>query len=127
MSLSTITAHNMANKSSNQSDPHATSDAGKANDTQRVRERDEIRGSFGVSNSKTKEADTTATNQAVDLQDPLQVVGPPTASSVSDIHSVADKPVTSSPRFEKPLPAPAETKKTSNIFLENLAAPVKKT
>ncbi|KAG0066411.1 hypothetical protein BGZ90_001420, partial [Linnemannia elongata] len=117
----------MANKSSNQSDPHATSDAGKANDTQRVRERDEIRGSFGVSNSKTKEADTTATNQAVDLQDPLQVVGPPTASSVSDIHSVADKPVTSSPRFEKPLPAPAETKKTSNIFLENLAAPVKKT
>ncbi|OAQ24028.1 WD40 repeat-like protein [Linnemannia elongata AG-77] len=117
----------MTNKSSNQSDTHATGDAGKANDTQRVRECDEIRGIFGVSKSKTKEADATATNQAVDLQDPLQVVGPPTASSISDIHSVADKPVTSSPSFEKPLPAPAETKKTSNIFLENLAAPVKKT
>ncbi|KAG0041823.1 hypothetical protein BGZ90_009643, partial [Linnemannia elongata] len=112
---------------SNQPGPQDAIDAGKANDTQRVRKRDVIRGILGFSKSKTEEVDTAAINQGVDLQARLRVVGPPTTSSVSDIHSIADNPVTSSPPLDKPLPAPVETKKTPNIFLENLSAPMMKT
>ncbi|KAG9063979.1 hypothetical protein KI688_004093 [Linnemannia hyalina] len=116
----------MVSKPSKQSGPHATSDAGKANDTQRVRKRDVIREIFGFSKSKIKEVDTAVTNLAVSAQSPLQVVGPPTASSASDVHSVADLAVTSTPPVDKSLPAPVETKRISNIFLENLPAPMMK-
>ncbi|KAF9538731.1 hypothetical protein EC957_006246, partial [Mortierella hygrophila] len=117
----------MVNKPSNQPGSHATSDTGKANDTQRVKKRDVIRDVFGFSKSKTKEVDTTATNQAVSAQTPPQVVGPPTASSASDFHPVAYQAVISTPPVDKSLPTPVETKRISNIFLENLPAPVMKT
>ncbi|KAF9136556.1 hypothetical protein BGX30_011081, partial [Mortierella sp. GBA39] len=117
----------MVNKSPNQPDSHATSDAGIANDTQRVRKRDVIREIFSFSKSKTKEVDAKVTNLAVSAQNPPQVVGPPTASSTSDVHSVADLAVTSTPPVDKSLPAPVETKWISNIFLENLPAPMMKT
>ncbi|KAF9537274.1 hypothetical protein EC957_008518 [Mortierella hygrophila] len=129
--LNTITetpqARNMVNKPSNQSGPHATSDTGKDNVTQRVRKRDVIRDIFGFSKSKTKEVDNTVTNQAVSAQTPPQVVGPPTASSASDIHSMDNHTLASTLLVDKPLPAPVETKRISNIFLENLPAPVTKT
>ncbi|KAG0057720.1 hypothetical protein BGZ89_001806, partial [Linnemannia elongata] len=117
----------MVNNPSYQADPHGNSDAGVVNDAKHVRKRDVIRGIFGFSKSKPKEVDATAPNQAVHAHNTPQVVGSPTASSVSDIHSVADHPVISSPSIDKPLPAPVEAKKTQNIFLENLAAPVMKT
>ncbi|KAG9063966.1 hypothetical protein KI688_004080 [Linnemannia hyalina] len=116
----------MGNKPSKQPGPHATSDAGKANDTHRVRRRDVIRDIFGFSRSKTKEVDATATNQAVSTQTPPHVVGPLTASSASDVHPVADQAVISTPPVDKSLPAPVKTKRMSNIFLENLAAPMMK-
>ncbi|KAG9063950.1 hypothetical protein KI688_004064 [Linnemannia hyalina] len=117
----------MVNKASNQPGSHTTSDAGKANDTQSVSKRDVIREIFAFSKSKTKEVDATVTNQTVSAQTPPQVVGPPTASSASDVHPVADQAVTSTPPVDKPLPAPVETKRISNIFLKNLPAPVMKT
>ncbi|KAG9063980.1 hypothetical protein KI688_004094 [Linnemannia hyalina] len=117
----------MVSKPSKQSGPHATSVTGKANDTQRVRKRDVIREIFGFSKSKIKEVDATVTNLAVSDQNPPQVVGPPTASSASDVHSFADLAVTSTPPVDKSLPAPVETKWISNIFLENLPAPMVKT
>ncbi|KAG9063947.1 hypothetical protein KI688_004061 [Linnemannia hyalina] len=117
----------MVNKPFNQPGPHATSDAGKANDTQSVSKRDVIREILAFSKSKTKEVDATVTNQTVSAQTPPQVVGPPTASSASDVHPVADQAVTSTPPVDKPLPAPVETKRISNIFLKNLPAPVMKT
>ncbi|KAG9063936.1 hypothetical protein KI688_004050 [Linnemannia hyalina] len=117
----------MVSKPFNQPGSHATSDTGKANDIQRVRKRDVIRDIFGFSKSKTKEIDATATNQAVSAQTPPQVVGPPTTSSASDVHPVADQAVISTPPVDNPLPAPVETKRTSNIFLENLPAPMMKT
>ncbi|KAG9063964.1 hypothetical protein KI688_004078 [Linnemannia hyalina] len=117
----------MVNKPSNQPGPHVPSDTGKDNDAQGVRKRDVIRDIFGFSRSKTKEVDATATNQAVSAQTPPQVVGPLTASSASDVHPVADQAVISTPPVDKSLPAPVETKRTSNIFLENLPAPMMKT
>ncbi|KAF9331796.1 hypothetical protein BGZ91_011974, partial [Linnemannia elongata] len=120
-------SRNMVNNPSYQLHPHGASDAGKSNDDQSVKKGDVIRGILGSSKSKAKEVDATAPNQAVHAQNTPQVVGQPTASSASDINSYADHPVISSPLLEKPLPAPVETKRTSNIFLENLAAPVMKT
>ncbi|KAH7056799.1 hypothetical protein BKA57DRAFT_434260 [Linnemannia elongata] len=116
----------MVNNPSYQPHPHGAT--GKANDAQPIRKRDVIREILGFSKFKPKGVDATATNQVVGAQNPPQAVGPPTASSVSDIHSVVDQPVTSKPHVDKPLPAPAaETKKTQNNFVENLAAPVTKT
>ncbi|KAF9122712.1 hypothetical protein BGX30_001815, partial [Mortierella sp. GBA39] len=117
----------MVNKPSKQPGPHATSDTGRASDTHRVKKRDVIRDMFGFSKSKTKEVDATATNQAVSAQPPPQVVGPPTASSASDTHSMSNQALASTPLVDKPLPAPVETKWTSNIILENLPAPMMKT
>ncbi|KAG9063951.1 hypothetical protein KI688_004065 [Linnemannia hyalina] len=117
----------MANNPSNQPGPHGTSDGSKANDTQRVRKRDVIRKSFGFSKSKAKGADATVTNQAVSGQTPPQIVGPPTTSSASDIYSIDNHVLASTPLVDKSLPVPVETKRTSNIFLENLPAPVMKT
>ncbi|KAF9272226.1 hypothetical protein BGZ88_005061, partial [Linnemannia elongata] len=118
---------NMVNNPSYPLHPHGASDAGKVNDAQRVKKRDVIRGIFGFSKSKPKKIDATASIQAVHAQNTPQVVGSPTTSSNSNIHSVADQPVTSNPRIDKPLSAPVEAKRTSNIFLENLAAPMMKT
>ncbi|KAH7056800.1 hypothetical protein BKA57DRAFT_532399 [Linnemannia elongata] len=123
--LLACSARNMVNNPSYQPHPHGAT--GKTNDAQPIRKRDVIRGILGFSKSKNKEVDATAPNQAVSAQNPPQVVGPPTASSASDIHSVADHPVISSPLLDKPLPAPVEAKRTSNIFFENLPAPVMKT
>ncbi|KAF9536719.1 hypothetical protein EC957_009874, partial [Mortierella hygrophila] len=117
----------MVNSPSKQLGPHTTSDTGKANDTHRVRKRDVIRDIFGFSKSKTKEADATATNQAVSAQTPPQIVGPPTSPSVSDIHSMNNHVLASTSLVDKPLPVSVETKRISNIFLENLPAPVMKT
>ncbi|KAG0063983.1 hypothetical protein BGZ90_002424, partial [Linnemannia elongata] len=107
--------------------PQDAIDTAKANDDQSIRKRDVIRGILGFSKSKPKEVNATAPNQAVHAQNTPQVVGPPTASLASDIHLVTDQPVTSSLRVDKPLNDPVETKRTSNIFLENLPAPVMKT
>ncbi|KAF9541034.1 hypothetical protein EC957_003562, partial [Mortierella hygrophila] len=117
----------MVNNPSKQPGPRATSDTGKANDTQRVRKRDVIRDIFGFSKSKAKGADATDTNQAVSAQTPPQVVGPPTTSSASDIHSMNNHVLASTPLVDNPLPASVGTKRISNIFLENLPAPVTKT
>ncbi|KAF9311952.1 hypothetical protein BGZ91_006673, partial [Linnemannia elongata] len=119
-------ARNMLKEPSNQPEPHAINTA-KANDDQGVRKRDVIRRILGFSKSKTEKADTLTTNQENGAQNTPQAVGSPSASLASDIHLVADQPVTSSPRVDKPLPAPVDTKRTSNIFLENLPAPVMKT
>ncbi|KAF9279925.1 hypothetical protein BGZ88_012473, partial [Linnemannia elongata] len=116
----------MVNNPSYQPHPHGASDADKVIDVQHVRKRDVIRGSLGFSKSKPKEVDATASNQAVHAQNTPQVVGSPTTSSASDIHSVANHPVISNSLLDKPLPAPVEAKRTSNIFLENLTAPVMK-
>ncbi|KAG9063959.1 hypothetical protein KI688_004073 [Linnemannia hyalina] len=118
---------NMGNKPSKQPGPHATSDTGKASDTQGVRKRDVIRDTFGFSKSKTKDVNATVASHAVSAQHPPQLVGPPTASSASDTHSVADQAVISTPPVDKSLPVSVETKRTSNIFLENLPAPMMKT
>ncbi|KAK3804786.1 MAG: hypothetical protein JOS17DRAFT_826011 [Linnemannia elongata] len=114
---------NMVNKPSSQPGPHAARDTGKANDAQRVRKRDIVREIFGFPKHKTKEVDTMSPN----LEVSAQVVGPPTASSASDVLSVTDQSVASIGLVDKPLPALVETKTTSNIFLENLPAPVMKT
>ncbi|OAQ28202.1 WD40 repeat-like protein [Linnemannia elongata AG-77] len=116
----------MVNNPSYQPHPHGAT--GKAHDAQPIRKRDVIRGILGFSKSKPKGVDATATNQVVGAQNTPQAVGPSTASSVSDIHSLADQPVTTKPHVDKPLPEPAaETKKTQNNFVKNLAAPVMKT
>ncbi|KAK3804796.1 MAG: hypothetical protein JOS17DRAFT_826065, partial [Linnemannia elongata] len=123
----TLRARSMVKKPSHQPDPHAACDAGNVNGTQRARKRDIIRDIFTFSKSKTKEADAMTTNQGVSAQIPPQAVRSPTASSVSDIHLGTNQSVASSPLVHKPLPALVETKRTSNIFLENLPAPVMKT
>ncbi|KAK3810597.1 MAG: hypothetical protein JOS17DRAFT_807433 [Linnemannia elongata] len=120
-------ARTMVSHPSNQPGPHAASDAGRVNDAQRVRKRDIVRDILGFSKSKSEEVDATATIQGVSAQNPAQFVRPPTTSSASDFHSLADHPVTITPLVDRPLPAPVETKRTSSIFLENLPAPVMKT
>ncbi|KAG9063961.1 hypothetical protein KI688_004075 [Linnemannia hyalina] len=121
-------SRNMVNKPSNQPGPHVPSDTGKDNDAQGVRKRDVIHEIFSFSKKpKTKEVDVTATNQELSTQDLPQVVGPPTAFSASDIHSMDNHVLASTPLVDNPLPTPVETKWISNIFLENLPSPMVKT
>ncbi|KAF9536502.1 hypothetical protein EC957_010608, partial [Mortierella hygrophila] len=122
-----MTVRNMGNKPSKQPRPHVTSDVGNGIGSQRVRKRDVIRDILGFSKSKTKEVDATATNLTVSAQNLPQAVGLPTTSSASDVHSMDNHALASTPLIDISLPAPVETKRISAIFLENLPASMMKT
>ncbi|KAF9119176.1 hypothetical protein BGW39_000495, partial [Mortierella sp. 14UC] len=119
-------ARNMADKPSNQPAPHATSDTGKANATEHVKTHDKFRAVFDISKSQANATTTTNHAQTVNTQDSHQREGPPASSPSVDIHPVHNQTIASGASVE-PQPTPVEAKSTSNIFLENLPAPVMKT